>query len=247
MSPFGPSMSIKIITRWVAPTPLVFRNFVLDHTQSSPWFSIDTPKRLWKCSFAGPHHGCCHSNVYRRWDIKPKMWQIWKWLHHPMEEPPQQKPDPTSVGKSDTGFVILSNDWAPGMVLLGHFPPWTILTRQETGWKKQVTWDVSHIHPPWFTHFYESTGFEESTFTLLGKISTHAPNLPLFPANHQRWSKKSGESLQRNQGFQSHQPESALCRNGASSIVCFYINQRTYHLILLCGSASTSSSSSSTI
>lgn len=215
MSPCGPSCLLKSSPNGSPQRHLSSEISFLTTRNPALGSQFDT-------RFAGQHHSCCHSNVYRRWDIKPKMWQIWKWLHHPMEETPQQKPDPTSVGKSDTGFVILSNDWAPGMVLLGHFPPWTSLTRQEPGWKNQVTWDVSHIHPPWFTHFYESTGFEESTFTL-GVRSQHTPKICTYSL-----------PTTKNVARKVENPYNAIKDSKVISL-----NQP-------CGSASTSSSSSST-
>lgn len=207
MSPFGPSMSIKIITRWVAPTPLVFRNLVLDHTQSSPWFSIDTPKRLWKCSFAGPHHGCCHSNVYRRWDIKPKMWEIWKWLHRPMEETTQKNRTPLLWASLtlDSSFcrMIGLQEWSY-LVIFHHEP--SLRGRKQVGKNRCLGMFPTSTRPD--SHISTKVPDSKNPPSHSGEDQ----NLPLFPANHQKWNKKSGESLQRNQGFQSHQPESALCR-----------------------------------
>ena len=127
---------------------------------------------------------------YRRWDIKPKMWQIWKWVHHPMEEPPQK------IGPHFCGQVW---HW------IRHFVEWL-------GSRNGPTWSFSTMnHPseaenrlekigalgccphspyqwlPWFTHFNESTGFEESTFTLGGR-SEFAP-IPCQPPNmkQEKW------------------------------------------------------------
>ena len=238
MSPFGPSMSIKIITRWVAPTPLVFRNLVLDHTQSSPWFSIDTPKRLWKCSFAGPHHGCCHSNVYRRWDIKPKMWEIWKWLHHPMEEPPN-KNRPHFCGQVWHWIrhfcrMIGLQEWSY-LVIFHHEP--SLRGRKQVGKNRCLGMFPTSTTPvtALILTFVRKVPDSKNQPSHSWGRSQHTPQIcPYSLPTTKFGSKKSGESLQRNQGFQSHQLESDLRRNAASSIACFYINQRTYHLILLC-------------
>ena len=147
------------------------------------------PKRLWKWSFAGPHHGCCHSNLYRRWDIKAKMWQIWNDCITQWKKPPKNWPH----------FCGQVWHW------IRHFVEWL-------GSRNGPTWSFSTMnHPseaenrlekigalgccphspyqwlPWFTHFNESTGFEESTFTLGGR-SEFAP-IPCQPPNmkQEKW------------------------------------------------------------